>query len=917
MTVATDDLMRPLGRTFLGVALLLAATLAPAQAPIVQPGAPGEPARELTAEEAIDIAVSSYSPDDVRFMQDMIPHHQQAVQMAELVAERSNRPELADAAGRILLSQRDEIEFMQKWLSDRGEQAPHPSDQAAMHMDHRMAGMATPQQMAELAASQGTDFDRMFLRLMITHHEGAVTMVEELLEQPGSAYDPVLFEFTTDVTNDQTAEIERMHALLITLSDDPRAGLSAGFDDAGQVSMNLELVASLPRPTGFYDPQNPANLPPERPGEEDDGAAEEGNDAADDEDDAAPEENAADDGEGAAQEGNAADNGDDAAQEDYAADDGEGAAQESEDTADGGQGVAEEGEDTADDGQGVAEEGEDTADNGDDVHEGAAADADNGEDTDDGEDSEEGGEWDRAPLLSFSNTDMAFRDDVLFVGSYHGFNTYRLAEEGVPQQLGSVVCPGGQGDVSVAGNLLIMSVEETRGRLDCGLEGIAEDVSDDRFRGLRLFDISDLSRPVQVGAVQTCRGSHTHSIVAADDDRIIVYNSGTSRIRDEEEMAECIDESPGDYRTALFRIDVIEIPVEDPAKARIVHSPAVFADPQDGTLAGLWRGGDHGDDTQETRATDQCHDITVFPELGIAAGACSGNGILFDISDPLNPSRLDAVVDTGFAYWHSATFNNDGTKVLFTDEWGGGMMPRCRAFDPLDWGADAIYDVVGGQLEFRGYFKMSAPQVEQENCVAHNGSIVPVPGRDIFVQAWYQGGISVIDFTDSANPVEIAYFDRGPIDAEHLILGGYWSAYWYQGKIYGTEIVRGLDVLSLLPSEFLSENEIAAAQLASQGNVFNPQQQWRYHWPAAPVVARAYLDQLQRGKALPASLAADLEGALDRAASALGDGGRDAELATRLESLAAVVENDEGEGIASTRRAALAETLRGIAARLR
>ncbi len=905
LTVATDDPVRPLRHAFLGVALLLAATLATAQvpiaqpgkpdkpgepareltaaetfsiaasrlqpptpvgrdmpgvaqAPIVQPGKPGEPARELTAEEAIDIAVSSYSPDDVRFMQDMIPHHQQAVQMADLVAERSNRPELADAAGRIRLSQRDEIEFMQKWLSDRGEQAPHPSDHAAMHIDHRMAGMATPQQMAELAASEGTDFDRMFLRLMITHHEGAVTMVEELLEQPGSAYDPVLFEFTTDVTNDQTAEVERMHALLITLSDDPRAGLSAGFDDAGQVSMNLELVASLPRPTGFYDPQNPASLPPERPGKEDDDAAEEGNTAED---------------------------GDDAAKED-----------------------------TADDGEGVAEESEGTADAGDDAHEGDAADAADGEDA---EDAKGDGEWDRAPLLSFSNTDMAFRDNVLFVGSYHGFNIYRLAEEGVPRQLASVVCPGGQGDVSVVGNLLIMSVEETRARLDCGLEGIAEDVSDDRFRGLRLFDISDLSRPVQVGAVQTCRGSHTHSIVAADDDRIIVYNSGTSRIRDEEEIAGCIDELPGDYRTALFRIDVIEIPVENPAKARIVHSPTVFADPQDGTLAGLWRGGDHGADTQETRATDQCHDITVFPDLGIAAGACSGNGILFDVSDPLNPRRLDAVVDKGFAYWHSATFNNDGTKVLFTDEWGGGMMPRCRAFDPLDWGADAIYDVVGGQLEFRGYFKMSAPQMEQENCVAHNGSIVPVPGRDIFVQAWYQGGISVIDFTDSANPVEIAYFDRGPIDAEHLILGGYWSAYWYEGKIYGTEIVRGLDVLSLLPSEFLSENEIAAARVASQGSLFNPQQQRRFDWPAVPVVARAYLDQLQRDQVLPAAFADDLDGTLDLAASALGDGGRDAELAIRLESLAAAVARDAGEGTVSARRAALAETLGGIAARLR
>ena len=539
---------------------------------------------------------------------------------------------------------------------------------------------------------------------------------------------------------------------------------------------------------------------------------------------------------------------------------------------------------------------------------------DDGENADDEKDEED---WERRPLLSFSNTDMAFRDDVMFAGSYHGFNVYRLAGDGSLRQLSSVVCPGGQGDVSVVGDLLIMSVEETRGRLDCGLEGIAEDVSSDRFRGIRIFDVGDLERPVQVGAVQTCRGSHTHSVVAADDEKIIVYNSGTSMIREEDEMAGCIDATPGDYRTALFRIDVIEIPVKNPSRARIVHSPAVFADPEDGTLAGLWRGGDHGDHTQETSSTDQCHDITVFPARNIAAGACSGNGILFDISDPLNPARIDAVVDKGFAYWHSATFNNDGTKVLYTDEWGGGMMPRCRAYDPLDWGANAIYDIVEGKLEFRSYYKMPAPQNEKENCVAHNGSVVPVPGRDIFVQAWYQGGISVIDFTDSARPVEIAYFDRGPIDGEHLTLGGYWSAYWYDGKIYATEILRGLDVLSLAPSDFLSGNEIAAAVLADQGREFNPQQQQSFDWPADPVVARAYVDQLVRGDGLEEASRADLDAALDLAAAALRDGASNPALADRLESLAASVGAGDGGGMTTERRTGLAETLGGIAARLR
>ena len=777
-----------------GLALLALCAAAQAQdAPIVKPGAPGQPSSELSAEQAINVAGTSYSPDDVRFMQDMIPHHHQALQMAELVSGRTNTPELVDVAGRINASQQDEIAFMQDWLRARGENVPDPTAHHAMHMSHDMAGMASPEQMAELESAESTDFDRLFLQLMIEHHKGAVTMVDDLLEQPGSAFDPVLYEFTSDIVNDQTVEIERMNALLVGLSDDPRAGLAAGFDDAGEAIHNLALVAALPRPPGFFDPANPGEILSDLP-------------------------------------------------EDH--------------------------EEYSEDEESPTERQE------------------------------------RAPLMSFSNTDMAFFDDVLIAGSYHGFNIYSLANGGVPELLSSTVCPGGQGDVSVVGNLLIMSAQETRGRLDCGLEGIAEDVSNDRFRGLRIFDISNLRQPVQVGAVQTCRGSHTHSVVGVKDGSIIVYNSGTSTIRDEAELEGCFD-LPGDMRTALFRIDVIEIPIDDPANARIVHSPAVFADPDDeGVLAGLWRGGDHGDETQETDVTDQCHDITVFPELNLAAGACSGNGILFDISDPLNPQRIDAVVDEGFAYWHSATFSNDGSKVLFTDEWGGGSRPRCRAHDPLTWGADAIYDIVDGKLEFQSYFKLPAPQVEQENCVAHNGSIVPVPGRDIFVQAWYQGGVSVIDFTDSANPVEIAYFDRGPIDAEKLVLGGYWSTYYYEGRIYGTEILRGLDVFELLPSEYLSENEIAAAALATQGGVFNPQTQQRVRWPDEPVVALAYLDQLQRSGEISEAFSTNVTTALAESDS------------DELKQLARELDGGSGDGVAARRKAGLAATLSGIAASL-
>ncbi|MEX2333821.1 MAG: hypothetical protein WD600_06160, partial [Pseudohongiella sp.] len=360
-------------------------------------------------------------------------------------------------------------------------------------------------------------------------------------------------------------------------------------------------------------------------------------------------------------------------------------------------------------------------------------------------------------------------------------------------------------------------------------------------------------------------------------------------------------------------------PLDNPEDARIVNRPQVFADPDSGVIAGLWEGGDHGEGTQETNETNHCHDITAFPALGIAAGACSGNGILFDISDPMNPTRLDQVVDTGFAYWHSATFNNEGTKVLFTDEWGGGSRARCRAFDPDNWGANAVYDVVDGTLEFRSHYKLPAPQSDQENCVAHNGSLVPVPGRDIFVQSWYQGGISVMDFTDSANPVEIAFFDRGPVDSEELVMGGYWSAYWYNGVVYGTEIARGLDVFELTPSDYLSENELAAAALTASENLHNPQQQRKLDWPADPVVAKAYMDQLRRAGALDAAQAQTLSTALNDAAAALANGGGNASVAAQLASLATSLEAEamSRTGATQARYQALLETVEGIAGRLR
>ena len=822
-----------------GLALTLTAFPVFSNSPIVQPGAPGELPRELSAEEAIEVADTRYTASDAQFMRGMIPHHQQALEMSRLAPDRTNFPELLEIAGKIEAAQGDEIAFMEQWLTSRGESI----DQSHAHTGHHtMKGMATEAQMASLAAASGVEFDRQFLSLMIAHHEGAIDMVEALMEQPGSAYDPTLFEFTTDVSNDQSKEIELMHGLLLDLSDDPRASLAAGLYDAEEAIWNLRKVAVLTKPLGFYDPANPAELPPERflPT-----AVETTTDET----------------------------------------------------------VAEEQQTP------VHQHGEEGTDASDDMITEAMAGAEDNASEDDETEADET-PYPRSPLLSFSNTDVAFRDHIMVAGSYHGFNIYALGDDGQPDLTASVVCPGGQGDVSIVDDLLIMSVEETRGRVDCGLEGVTDEISEERFRGLRIFDISDLTRPKQVGAVQTCRGSHTHSVVSGPDadGKLIVYNSGISRIRDEEELPGCFDESPGDDRTALFRIDVIEIPVDNPAASRIIDSPTVFADPETGALAGLWRGGDHGENTQETYRTDQCHDITVFPSLNLAAGACSGNGILFDITDPRAPERIDAVSDSGFAYWHSATFNNDGSKVLFTDEWGGGTRPRCRTYDPLTWGADAIYDIVDGKLAFRSHFKMPAPQGETENCVAHNGSIIPVPGRDIFVQAWYQGGLSIIDFTDSANPIEIAYFDRGPIDDTDLVTGGYWSTYWYRGRIYGTEIIRGIDVFALTPSEHLSANEIAAAEMANQGGLFNPQRQFPVTWPSEPTVSLAYLDQWLRSHPEQHQTLEALYETLHAAETILKNKGQDTALAASLTDWA-----DTSELSGAT---ALRESLRAISRKL-
>jgi hypothetical protein len=482
--------------------------------------------------------------------------------------------------------------------------------------------------------------------------------------------------------------------------------------------------------------------------------------------------------------------------------------------------------------------------------------------------------------LAFANSDLAFQGNHLFQGNFYGVNIFDIANPAHAALLTSLVCPGGQGDVSVYKNLLFMSVEMPNGRLDCGAEGFPPEpppaaghererrppaAQKDRFRGVRIFDISDIKNPKQVAAVQTCRGSHTHTLVVDPNDKnnVYIYVSGTSFVRQAEELAGCSGEKPDkDPNTALFRIEVIQVPVATPQDAKVVSSPRVFIDPRTGALNGLNNGGSHGKEDAKPADTDQCHDITVYSAIGLAAGACSGNGIILDIKDPVHPKRLDAVNDPNYSYWHSASFSNDGSKVVFTDEWGGGLGARCRPNDPIKWGADAIFHLSNAGLAFASYYKLPAAQGDTENCVAHNGSLIPVPGRDIEVQAWYQGGVSVMDFTDAAHPFEIAYFDRGPIDPKMLVLGGEWSAYWYNGNIYGSEIARGLDIFELTPTKFLTQNEIDAAKTVRVGEL-NVQNQQKIEWPSDLVVAKAYLDQLARSQALPADRIAALQKAID------------------------------------------------------
>jgi len=520
-------------------------------------------------------------------------------------------------------------------------------------------------------------------------------------------------------------------------------------------------------------------------------------------------------------------------------------------------------------------------------------------------------------VLGATHSDLAFTGNLVIMGNYNGFEIFDISNPSKPVLMQTYLCPASQNDVSVYRNLLFMSSEATNSRTDCGFDGVPEPISKLRVRGIRVFDISDVKRPKLVTTVQTCRGSHTHTVVTkqGDDANVFVYVSGTAGVRSADEVPGCQDGGYDDPNTARFRLEVVKVPVRAPVQAAIVSSPRIFQglpvpprneersaqdqrDREQAQREAQARGergrggqapgaGGAGRGNQTPTGPNQCHDITVYPEIGLAGGACAGLGLLLDIRDPEHPVRIDAVSDANMSFWHSATFNNDGSKILFSDEWGGGGQPRCRSTDKYEWGSDALFTIENNKMKFHSYYKLPAPQTSLENCVAHNGSLIPIPGRDVMVQAWYQGGLSVFDWTDIDHPKEIAFYDRGPVDAERMRMGGSWSAYWYNGVIVSSEIARGMDIYELVPNGLITENELAAAKTVRMP-YWNTQDQQKYVWAPSFVVARAYVDQLERSKGLTADMLASTRAALQNAERASGNSRRTAltTLASQLNTAA-------------------------------
>ncbi|HEX6643163.1 MAG TPA: hypothetical protein VF037_00705 [Gemmatimonadales bacterium] len=533
-------------------------------------------------------------------------------------------------------------------------------------------------------------------------------------------------------------------------------------------------------------------------------------------------------------------------------------------------------------------------------------------------------EFDTARGLTFINSDLAFRDKYVYQGNFAGFTIYDVSNPASPRVVAAVACITAQGDPSIRGNLLFLSAEGRGNRNDCAKGGVQD--PKDHMAGIRIYDVSNPAAPRLVTNVQTCKGSHTHTIVPDPKDPgvIYIYVSGNQGARPAEELAGCREGTdPADETNSLYRLDVIRVPLAHPEQAEVVTGARIFTGLDAAPRAASRQPrrprtpADSARPAPRPTGPRNCHDVTAYPAMNLLAGACASHGILVDISNPLEPKRLDALTDTNFSLWHTAVFSNDGSKVVFTDEWGGGTGPMCQATSMMEMGGNTILSV-GPQKKFtqHAYFKIPAAQAPEENCVSHNGGLIPVPGRDIMVQGWYQGGVSVMEFTDPEHPKELAYFDRGAIDAPApdsagarggRTIGGSWGAYWWNGLIYSSELDRGLDILELVPSDEISANEIEAAKLV-RFEEYNPQTQPKIEWPAAFPVVRSYLDQLVRGKGLPAARTTAIASALDAAEGQSGAARR-----TALTALARQVSQDAGRASDKARVRTMAAAITKLA----
>ena len=544
--------------------------------------------------------------------------------------------------------------------------------------------------------------------------------------------------------------------------------------------------------------------------------------------------------------------------------------------------------------------------------------------------------FDTAQGLAFINSDLAFKDKYVYQGNFSGFSIWDVSDPAKPKLVSAVSCVTSQGDPSIYGNLLFLSAEGGGNRNDCGKGGVEN--PRDHMAGVRIYDVSNPASPRLVKNVQTCKGSHTHTIVPHPRDRnvIYIYVSGSQDARPDSIVPGCRNgDDPADETNSLFRLDVIKVPLKNPERAEVVTGARIFtgldAAPRAAGRPARGRRRAAADSTQPVppppRPTGprNCHDVTAYPAAGLLAGACGSYGLLVDISNPEKPVRLAAKADTNFSLWHTAVFSNDGKKVVFTDEWGGGTSPMCQANSMMEMGGNTILTIdEKRQYKQHAYFKIPTVQTVEENCVSHNGGLIPVPGRDIMVQGWYQGGVSVMEFTDPDNPKELAYFDRGSIDQPRIVdgpqpppgsndrpqrgtIGGSWGAYWWNGLIFSSELDRGFDIFELLPSDQLSANEIAAAKLVKWSE-YNPQSQPRIEWPAAFPVVRSYLDQLVRWNGLAPDRTSAIGAALDAAEQQSGRARRNA-----LNALAAQVDRDMAGAKDPERVKAMSAAIRNLA----